>query len=143
MKDDPRTSAIPVLAAALGLTEHANLPAFFPRRRTRFRGGAGRGRARLQFVQRAPQQRQLTRVDAVEVGPELQDAVGGDPRRPEFPFTDYAIAHARIAQIPADRVVNCWEAGKFENWLQDRQGAARPRRTHKGHEGTKATKAMP
>jgi histidinol phosphatase-like PHP family hydrolase len=39
----------------------------------------------------------------------------------EFPFTDYAIAHARIAEVPADRVVNCWEAGKFEDWLRERQ----------------------
>jgi histidinol phosphatase-like PHP family hydrolase len=39
----------------------------------------------------------------------------------EFPFTDYAIAQARIAGIPADRVVNCWEAGKFEDWLRERQ----------------------
>jgi histidinol phosphatase-like PHP family hydrolase len=39
----------------------------------------------------------------------------------EFPFTDYAIAHARIASIPAARVVNCWEAQKFEDWLRDRQ----------------------
>ena len=38
----------------------------------------------------------------------------------EFPFTDYAIAHARIAAIPADRVVNCWEESKFEAWLRDR-----------------------
>ena len=44
----------------------------------------------------------------------------------EFPFTDYAIAHARIAGIPADRVVNCWEARAFDAWLRDRQ---RPRRT--------------
>ena len=39
----------------------------------------------------------------------------------EFPFTDYAIAHARIAMIPADRVVNCWEESKFEAWLRERQ----------------------
>jgi histidinol phosphatase-like PHP family hydrolase len=39
----------------------------------------------------------------------------------ELPFTDYAIAHARIAAIPADRVVNCWDAGKFEAWLLDRR----------------------
>src|SRR5205085_12238383 len=39
----------------------------------------------------------------------------------EFPFTDYAIAHARIAKIPAARVVNCWKAGPFEDWLRERQ----------------------
>jgi histidinol phosphatase-like PHP family hydrolase len=39
----------------------------------------------------------------------------------EFPFTDYAIAHARIAQIPADRVVNCWEESRFDAWLLERQ----------------------
>jgi histidinol phosphatase-like PHP family hydrolase len=39
----------------------------------------------------------------------------------EFPFTDYAIAHARIAQIPADRVVNCWEESRFDAWLLDRR----------------------
>src|SRR5258708_24285422 len=43
----------------------------------------------------------------------------------ELPFTDYAIAHARIAAIPADRVVNCWEAGKFEDWVRDRQARTR------------------
>ena len=36
----------------------------------------------------------------------------------EFPFTDYAIAHARIAGIPADRVVNCWAESKFDAWLK-------------------------
>ena len=36
----------------------------------------------------------------------------------EFPFTDYSIAHARIAGIPASRVVNCWPEPKFDRWLQ-------------------------
>ena len=43
----------------------------------------------------------------------------------ELPFTDYAIAHARIAQVPADRVVNCWEATRFEDWLRERSGTGR------------------
>src|SRR5688572_2692795 len=52
----------------------------------------------------------------------------------EFPFTDYAIAHARIAQVPADRVVNCWEEARFDDWLADRrQGTTRLR-----NKGTKA-----
>ena len=40
----------------------------------------------------------------------------------ELPFTDYAVAHARIAQVPADRVVNCWEESKFDDWLRERKG---------------------
>ena len=56
----------------------------------------------------------------------------------EFPFTDYAIAHARIAQIPADRVVNCWEESRFDAWLAERRGQSlsrkrntEPRRTQR------------
>jgi len=40
----------------------------------------------------------------------------------EFPFTDYAIAHARIAGVPADRVVNCWDEARFDAWLETRRG---------------------
>jgi histidinol phosphatase-like PHP family hydrolase len=40
---------------------------------------------------------------------------------PELPFTDYAIAHARLAGVPADRVVNCWPAEQFEAWLANRK----------------------
>ena len=46
----------------------------------------------------------------------------------ELPFTDYSIAHARIAGIPAERVVNCWEPKRFEDWLADRRGRVRTRR---------------
>src|SRR5437868_2832091 len=44
---------------------------------------------------------------------------------PEFPFTDYAIAHARIARIPADRVVNCWDKSRFDDWLHEQRVAKR------------------
>ncbi len=40
---------------------------------------------------------------------------------PELPFTDYAIAHARLARIPADRVVNCWGEQRFDGWLASRR----------------------
>lgn len=46
----------------------------------------------------------------------------------EFPFTDYAIAHARIAEIPTDRVVNCWEESRFNDWLRERRRTAKPAR---------------
>ena len=41
---------------------------------------------------------------------------------PEFTFTDYSIAHARIAGVPADRVVNCWDEATFDAWLSERRG---------------------
>jgi histidinol phosphatase-like PHP family hydrolase len=41
----------------------------------------------------------------------------------EFPFTDYALAHARVAMIPADRVVNCWPEARFDAWLADRRSS--------------------
>jgi len=47
----------------------------------------------------------------------------------EFPFTDYSIAHARLARVPADRVVNCWDESKFDAWLHERrQRTATPAR---------------
>jgi putative hydrolase len=39
----------------------------------------------------------------------------------EYAFTDYAIAIARVAGVPADRVVNCWDETRFDAWLQARQ----------------------
>ena len=39
----------------------------------------------------------------------------------EYPFTDYAIAHARVAGVPADRVVNCWDEARFDAWLQTKR----------------------
>ncbi len=47
----------------------------------------------------------------------------------DFPFTDYAIAHARIAGIPRERIINCWPADRFEGWLGDRRSPSRRRRT--------------
>ena len=47
---------------------------------------------------------------------------------PELPFTDYAIAHARLAHVPVDRVVNCWAQPEFDDWLRERQGRARRQR---------------
>lgn len=39
----------------------------------------------------------------------------------EYPFTDYSIAHARIAGVPAERVVNCWPEVRFDAWLRERR----------------------
>lgn len=35
----------------------------------------------------------------------------------ELRFSDYAIAHARLAGIPADRVINCWSDTALEAWM--------------------------
>ena len=47
----------------------------------------------------------------------------------EYPFTDYAIAHARIAGVPAARVVNCWDESAFDAWLKARRGPGQRRRS--------------
>ena len=39
----------------------------------------------------------------------------------ELRFTDYAIAHARLAGIPAERVINCWSNERLENWMEERR----------------------
>ena len=35
----------------------------------------------------------------------------------ELRFTDYSIAHARLAGIPAERVINCWSDEELEEWM--------------------------
>jgi histidinol phosphatase-like PHP family hydrolase len=35
----------------------------------------------------------------------------------ELRFSEYAIAHARLARIPAERVINCWSNEKLDAWM--------------------------
>ncbi|MEO7275651.1 MAG: PHP domain-containing protein [Vicinamibacterales bacterium] len=44
--------------------------------------------------------------------------------RRELRFTDYAIAHARLAGIPSERVINCWSDDRLAAWMAERQGRA-------------------
>lgn len=39
----------------------------------------------------------------------------------ELAHADVAIAHARLAGVPADRVVNCWSVELLQAWLQHRR----------------------
>ena len=39
----------------------------------------------------------------------------------ELRFADYAIAHARLARVPADRVVNCWPNKRLKAWMERRR----------------------
>ncbi|WP_157898594.1 PHP domain-containing protein [Luteitalea pratensis] len=39
-------------------------------------------------------------------------------------YADIALAHARLASIPADRIVNCWPLDRLLGWLSERSGAA-------------------
>ncbi len=39
----------------------------------------------------------------------------------ELAHADVAIAHARLARVPADRVVNCWSIELLEAWLELRR----------------------
>ena len=36
----------------------------------------------------------------------------------ELRFSDYAIAHARLAGIPAARVINCWSDDELDEWME-------------------------
>jgi putative hydrolase len=40
----------------------------------------------------------------------------------ELRFTDYSIAHARLARVPAERVINCWSDAQLEEWMGQRRG---------------------
>jgi histidinol phosphatase-like PHP family hydrolase len=40
----------------------------------------------------------------------------------ELRYSEYAIAHARLAGVPADRVINCWSDDRLEAWMRERHG---------------------
>jgi histidinol phosphatase-like PHP family hydrolase len=37
----------------------------------------------------------------------------------QLPYAETAIAHARLAGIPPERIVNCWPLEQLEAWLSD------------------------
>ena len=50
----------------------------------------------------------------------------------ELRYTDIALAHARLAGIPPERIVNCWPLEDLLAWMVERRsGAVRPRRRRK------------
>lgn len=52
-------------------------------------------------------------------------ALDSDAHSPgELRFSDYAVAHARLAGIPAARVINCWSNEELDEWMKERR--ARP-----------------
>jgi len=56
---------------------------------------------------------------AVEAGCVL--ALDSDAHAPlELGFADVALAHARLAGVPADQILNCWPLGRLLDWLGQR-----------------------
>jgi histidinol phosphatase-like PHP family hydrolase len=43
----------------------------------------------------------------------------------QLAYAETAIAHARLAAIPADRIVNCWPLNQFVTWLSEPASAVR------------------
>jgi histidinol phosphatase-like PHP family hydrolase len=43
----------------------------------------------------------------------------------ELRFSEYAIAHARLAGIPKDRVINCWTNEELTEWMRERMDERR------------------
>jgi putative hydrolase len=39
----------------------------------------------------------------------------------QLQYAETAIAHARLAGIPAERVINCWKLDRLLEWLADRR----------------------
>jgi putative hydrolase len=39
----------------------------------------------------------------------------------ELRFSEYAIAHARLAGIPTTRVINCWSNEEMQDWMKERR----------------------
>ena len=39
----------------------------------------------------------------------------------ELRYAETAIAHARLASVPADRVINCWPLDRLLEWAASRQ----------------------
>ena len=39
----------------------------------------------------------------------------------ELRFAGFALAHARLARIPASRVINCWSDRELERWMAEKQ----------------------
>jgi histidinol phosphatase-like PHP family hydrolase len=45
----------------------------------------------------------------------------------QLAYVDTALAHARLAGIPPDRIVNCWPLERLLGWLSGRSGSKSPR----------------
>jgi histidinol phosphatase-like PHP family hydrolase len=45
----------------------------------------------------------------------------------ELRFKDYAIAHARLARIPAAKVINCWSDRDLDEWMREVCRGSEPR----------------
>ena len=43
----------------------------------------------------------------------------------QLPYAETALAHARLAGLPADRIVNCWPIERVEAWLANPSSEAR------------------
>ena len=52
-------------------------------------------------------------------------ALDSDAHTPrQLRYSETALAHARLAAVPCDRVVNCWPADRLLDWLSDRSSAS-------------------
>jgi putative hydrolase len=59
---------------------------------------------------------------AVEAGCVL--ALDSDAHAPaELGYVEIALAHARLAEVPVDRVINCWPLDRLLDWMGDRPAA--------------------
>jgi histidinol phosphatase-like PHP family hydrolase len=76
-------------------------------------------------------------ADALEAGCLL--ALDSDAHSiQELRYTDYAIAHARLASAPVERVINCWSDERLLAWMAERQRQSSPRRPARSAKAARA-----
>ena len=62
----------------------------------------------------------------------------------ELQFSEYAVAHARLAGIPAERVINCWPEERLVEWMRERrESTGRPGRVRRSRPSSPKPRRRP
>ena len=62
----------------------------------------------------------------------------------ELRFSEYAVAHARLAGVPAERVINCWSDDRLEAWMRERrESTGKPARARRAARSAPTPRRQP
>ena len=57
-------------------------------------------------------------IDGDPARQDLDHTLARQDTTSQLAYAETAVAHARLAAIPADRIVNCWPFERLLGWLQ-------------------------